>query len=239
MANTVVALDGITVVVRGHFNAAIFSPLWLLQQNLIGPSDFADAKIEVITSEFASFSTGWLDCQIVPDTLQLATADPADFERVRDVAMGILNTLPHTPIAAVGINRALHFQARTPDQYHAIGDRLAPKDFWEPLVEFPGTRDVTIWGSRPDSHGGRIQIQVEPSFRFAGHIFVSHNEHFNLRTVEHRATSRDEAWSMESTNAPSEPSAANIPIASEILSTVWASCIKRSDDVVEALVRIQ
>ncbi|MCV7154352.1 hypothetical protein [Mycolicibacterium pyrenivorans] len=238
-ANTVIAIDGISVVVRGHFNAAIFSPLWMLQQNLIGPNDFASAEIEVITSEFASFSTGWLNCQVVPDTLQLNTSEGAEFERVRDAAIGILSALPHTPVAAVGINRSLHFQANSKEQYHAIGDRLLPKDFWEPLLDLPLTRNVTLWGQRPDSYGGRVQVQVEPSMRIPGHVYVSHSDHFNLQVIEERATSRDEAWSMESANAPSEPSAAKIRVAQEILSTVWASCIKRSNEVVEAIARIQ
>lgn len=174
MSDAVIALDGISVVAKGRFNAAIFSPLWLLQQNLIGVADFTGASIEVITNDFASFSTPWLMLQVLPDALQLSTTDPADFERVRDVGVGVLNALPHTPIAALGINRQVHFASRSREHYHAIGDQLVPKPFWENLIELPVTRSVMVWGQRPDNYGGRVQIQVEPSVKFRGHVYVAH-----------------------------------------------------------------
>src|SRR5512144_394929 len=49
----------------------------------------------LVTREFASFTVGWLTCQVTPDALQLTTVVPEEFERVRDAAVGILNTLSH------------------------------------------------------------------------------------------------------------------------------------------------
>ena len=229
-----------SVVVKGQFNAAIFSPAWLLHQNIIGASDYADAKVEIVTSEFALFRTGWLRCQVSSDTLQLSTNEPEEFERVRDAAVGVLSTLSHTPVAALGINREVHFSARDRDQYHAIGDFLVPKAFWESLLSLPGTRNVVIWGQRPDKFGGRVQVQVEPSFRFPEHIFLSHNDHFNLRIVEQQPTTREGVWAVETDRSNIvEPSAANIPVVTEILTSEWASCIKRANDVRKAIARIE
>lgn len=240
VSDTGIAMDGVTVVVNGHFNAAIFSPLWLLQQNLIGVAEFGDAQIEVITSDFASFSCKWLNCQVVPDALQFNTTDPSEFERLRDVVVGVLTALPHTPIAALGINRQTHFQARSPDHYHAIGDQLVPKQFWEELVHLPTTREVRVWGQRSDNFGGRIQIKVEPSFRFTGHVFVAYNDHFNLLVVDHQPTTREESWRTEMEQTGSlEPSAAKIAVANEILTSTWASSMKRSGEAISAIARIQ
>ena len=234
------ALDQVSIVVKGHFNAAIFSPAWLLSQKLIGASEYADAEVEIISREFALFRTGWLTCQVTPDTFQLSTTEPAEFERARDAAVGVLGALPHTPVAALGINREIHFAARDSDQYHAVGDLLAPKDFWESLMVLPGTRQVVIWGQRPDRFGGREQISVEPSFQFQGHIFISHNDHFTLRIDESKPKTRDEAWSADARQAASlKPSAEKIPIVKEILGTEWVASIKRSNDVMEKIARIQ
>jgi hypothetical protein len=239
VSDTAILLDGISVVVKGRFNAAIFSPLWLLQQNLIGVSDFTDASIEVITNDFASFSTPWLMLQVLPDALQLTATDPAEFERVRDVAVGVLNALPHTPVAALGINRQVHFAANNSEHYHAIGDQLVPKAFWENLISLPVTRSVTVWGQRPDNYGGRVQIQVEPSVKFRGHVYVAHNDHFDLTTRDRQPTTRDEVWLASEEAAPVEASAHKIPDAIAILNSSWASSIKRSTDVVNALARIE
>lgn len=240
MAELAIALDGMSVIVRGHFNAAIFSPLWLLQQDLIGPKDFADAEIEVITSDVAAFSTGWLNCQVLPDTLEFNTIYPDEFERLRDAAVGTLKALSHTPVAALGVNRQFHFEARDPDQYLAIGDRIVPKPFWEDLLSLPATREVVLWGHRPDNFGGRVQVKVEPSFRFAGHIYVQHNDHFDLTVSDKRPADRKEAWSMDAEKSANlEPSAAKIEIVNEILTSIWASSLQRSNEVVTAIARIQ
>jgi hypothetical protein len=237
VSKTTVSLDQISVVIKGNFNAAIFSPLWLLDQKLIGTDEYSAAQIEVISAEFASFSTEWLRCLVVPDTLQLSTEEPAEFERVRDVAVGLLNALPHTPVAAVGINREIHFAAQSPEQYHGIGDFLVPKDFWQGLMEFPGTRSLTVWGVRGDELDGRVQVTVEPSYRFSQHVFLSHNDHFNLKQVDQHPSSRDEAWQAQYATIPA--SAKNIPAIIEILTSSWISSINRSTEVMNALARIK
>lgn len=236
----VVALDSINVVVKGHFNAAIFSPAWLFHQKLIGADEYADAEVEIVTSEIALFRTGWLRCQVTPDTFQVSTNDPAEFERVRDAAVGVLSALSHTPVAALGINRETHISSRDRDHYHAIGDQLAPKGFWEPILNLPVTRQLVMWGQRPDNFGGRVQIDVEPSMRFPGYVFVSYNDHFNLHTVEHQPTTRDEAWSLEAEQSNMlEASAEKIPVVKEILASEWVSGMERSNQAIQAIMRMK
>lgn len=234
------ALDGVTVVVRGHFNAAIFSPAWLFQQNVIGASDFAQSEVEIITRDFASVSAGWLTYQVTPDALQLATTEPDDFERLRDVAVAILNALPHTPVAVLVISREIHFKARDAEQYQLIGDRLVPKQFWEPILAMPVTREIVMWGQRPSDHGGRTQVKVEPSFRFPDdHIFVAHSDQFNLQITEQAPKSRQEAWMIEADqNQRAEASATNIPIVIDILTSHWDSSLAHASTVLQAIAGI-
>jgi len=238
VATLELALDGVSVVVKGLFNAAIFSPAWLLAEGLIGKSEYGEADVELITREVASFTVGWLRCQVTPDALQLTTTEPEEFERVRDAAVGILNTLSHTPVAALGINREVHLPARDGAHYLAIGDALAPKEFWEPLVDLPATRTLTIWGQRPDKRGGRVQIQIESSVRFRQHVFISHNDHFNLLKVDKQPASREEAL-LETVEPNLQPSAHKGAIATEILTSEWKSSMGRSTDVINAILRIK
>jgi hypothetical protein len=239
LADTVVALDALTVVIRGHFNAAIFSPAWLLQQNVIGAADFARAEVEIITRDFASMETGWLTCQVTPDALQLSTTEPDDFERLRDAAVSILNALPHTPVAVLGINREMHFKAKDPDHYQLIGDRLAPKDFWEHTLDLPVMREIVMWGQRDSKFGGRTQVKVEPSFRFDEHVFVSHSDQFNLHIIDVRPSSRREAWLMEADqNRRAEALATNIPIVNDILAEEWSSSLSHASTVLKAIASI-
>jgi hypothetical protein len=138
------------------------------------------------------------------------------------------------------MSREIHFKARDADQYQLIGDRLAPKEFWEPLFSMPVTREIVMWGQRPGSYGGRTQVKVEPSFRFPDeHIFVSHSDQFNLHTTEQAPKSRLEAWSIEADqNQRTEASATNIPIVIDILTSQWDSSLAHANTVLQAIAGI-
>lgn len=183
-------LEGATIVLRGNFNPAIVSPSWLLHQELIGQDDFDSQMVEIINSSVAVYSTGWLTCHVTDDRLQLGVVDAADFERLRDLAVGVLNTLPHTPISSLGINRETHLQIREARVWHAIGDLLLPKTFWVGTLNFPGMRSVAVEGVRGDNLDGRIIIQVEPSVRVVPRIYVAHNDHYNLVMLDSPITER-------------------------------------------------
>lgn len=64
-------------------------------------------------------------------------------------------------------------------------------------------------------------------------------DHFDLTTRNRQPMTRDEAWLALEEVAPVEASADKIPKAIEILNSTWASSIKRSSDVINALARIE
>lgn len=99
-----------------------------------------------------------------------------------------------------------------------------PKSFWESIIDLPTTRNVRVWGQRPDKFGGRVQVTVEPSFRFGGHVFVAHNDHFNLLVVDEQPTTRQEAWSRDTEQSGHlEATSDKISIANEILISIWGN----------------
>ena len=227
-------LRGVTVVVRGQFNPAIFSPLWLRHQDLIGSAEYEAAEIGVVTREFTSFEAGWLNCQVSLDSFSLSTTDLDETERLRDAVAGTLRTLSHTPIGALGINVETHLRLPDVASWHRVGDVLAPKEVWSASLRLPGMRSVSIMDVRPDLYQGAVNVTVEPSVKVAHGIFVSCNDHYELVRAERLVESRSDVV----TPQPLQSSADKIPIALEILNTGWADSLARADAVLQNIWRV-
>ncbi len=234
MAPTPTAHSATTIVLKGQFTPALFSPAWLLAQGLIGVQEYDDVKLNFINTEIASFATGWLDFYASADTLQFSTSDDSEIERLRDIAIGILQVLPHTPLVALGINRHFHSLCRSVAEWHAIGDLLAPKAPWADIVSVPGMTNVTILGQRDSKFAGRIQVQVEPSYTVMPGIFLTVNDHYDLGGGENKIETREDvetALRIDMTTASRNLSDKNVPIALAVLNEEWAASISRSSRI--------
>lgn len=229
MADRGIALEGATIVVRGSFNPAIFSPSWFRDQALIGATEYKAQQIEIITRDLAVFTLGWLTCHVTQDGLQLYTTEPEEFERLKDAGLGVLRLLEHTPISALGINRDYHVTLDSREELHAIGDALAPKDVWADSLKLAGMRTLTIWGARTDAYSGHVQVNVEPSTRFPQSVYIATNDHFDLSLAADEPATRDTAWNFEA--AVSEPSAAKGKVAIQVLLEEWKTSFQRSEDI--------
>jgi hypothetical protein len=221
--------DSLTIVVKGHFKAAIFSPAWMWKQELIGPEEYEASEVEIISADVAKFTCLWLRCLITRDTLQFSTDEDDEFERVRDAVVGVLRILDQTPVAALGINRAVKFQVGEIAEWHAIGDTLAPKAPWDGVLKVPGMANITMWGVREDLYKGRIAIAVEP----AGPLGVSivYNDHYDLSVVDKQPDSRDDP-TIYSVDPVAEPTQDRAAVALEILRENLNSSIARSTEMV-------
>ena len=98
MKDIKVGLESVTVVIKGSFNPAIFSPLWLRNQGLIGSPEMSEQDIDIISRDIAIFRAGWLSVQVAGDGLQFSTSNMEEAERLRDVAIGALRRLEHLPL---------------------------------------------------------------------------------------------------------------------------------------------
>lgn len=193
-----------------------------------------EQEIDIISREVTAFRAGWLNLQVTTDGLQIMTFDAEEFYRLRDLAIGILNTLRHTPISVMGINREVHLSVSDKEQWHAVGDALVPKDIWKKEMTVPGMRNVTVWDARPDEHSGHVQVQVEPSARIPQAIYIACNDHYNLAPAS-RTPSRDVAWDLSEEILSSSK---KIPISVSILTDDWIEVTKRADSylsIVKAL----
>lgn len=217
-------------MLRGQFNPAIITPGWLLAQGLLGPKETLDVRSQVILTQLSQFHISWLQCQVTEDQLGLWTDEPAEFERLRDVAVGILNTLSHTPVSVLGINRDFHFQMPSWEDWHAVGDELVPKAFWEGVLHLPGTLSVVVQGVRTDSYAGRVTVTVQPSRRASAGVYVGVNDHYVLESIEAQPQTREDARTLDNPMVV-PPSPDRIQIALEVLTKKWLESIDSAEAV--------
>jgi hypothetical protein len=134
----------------GRFNPSIFTPDWLERNELIGSEDADKARDRgtmVVTRQISRFETDWFVLQVTDQQFSI-TSNGVLTPGVKDLAVGALSLLPHTPVTALGINFFAHYKIGLISDFHKIGDALAPKNIWKEL--FPGEDrsagmiDVTI-----------------------------------------------------------------------------------------------
>lgn len=171
--------EGVTLVLLGSFNPAIFQPKWLATQGLISASAADAAIVELMTTDVTIFRLEWCDVQILADRLTISSTSAPTPDLLRDLALGIFRLLVHTPVRAIGINKHAHMALGTAERWHSFGHRIAPKpDIWDFLKE-PGTLTLTVRGERDDGHSGSVNVKVEPSTHFENSIFVETNDEFH------------------------------------------------------------
>jgi hypothetical protein len=175
-------IDGVSVVLLGSFNPKIFQPAWFAHHGLIREEEAEAAENVVAVPELAAFAAAWLTIQVTPERFQASTADAARFEALRDLVLGTFRLLEHTPFDRMGINRSMHYRMPSEEQYVAFGHLLVPKAPWQPILDDPRTRSLTVEGFQT-RNGQRIKVtvKVEPSTRVPSGVFISTNEHYEMK----------------------------------------------------------
>ncbi len=212
MGKAEIKIEAVTIVLRGNFNPAIFQPRWFSAQGLIADSTADAAQIQLIHGQICAFAVDSFDIQVTEDRFMAATSDAAFYDPLRDLVLGTFSILKHTPLHQMGLNWSVHLQASTEDKWNQIGDTLAPKAFWEPLLEKPGMLSLSIRSIRPDNYKGQINVKVEPSTRIKTGVFVDINDHF-----ESESTNPGDVW----------------PVCLEILDSQWQPSRSRATKIVE------
>lgn len=184
----------VSIVAIGHFNPLIFRQEWLSQKELVIGNDQEELVTELLHSEIAIYRLPWgtFHCdreQFVISTQQEPVVVAHDF------FVRCFQLLPETPIRAIGINKEIHFSAGGRAALDKIGDTVAPKDFWEPLLgttekRLGGLRSVSMeqatltdkGKTRLDGRIGHIQFKVEPSLRLdiPFGVYCHVNDHYDF-----------------------------------------------------------
>lgn len=184
-------LDRATIVLLGRFNPAIFHPAWFARYSMIRDEESKQVKGLVVTEEITQFEVDWLTVQVTRNRFLAHTDDTAHSAPLRDLVAAAFALLEHTPFWALGMNRHVHYKVESEDQWHRFGHMLAPKQAWTKWLKNPGTRVVTIWGSRDEAPDAKIQVQVEPSQKVHPGVYFLYNEHHAINQKEEPGASEE------------------------------------------------
>ena len=183
-------ISGTTIVLVGSFNPAIFTPAWFELHELLPRGTAESATLQLAHPQATVFNAEWLNLNVNAERLVAETSQSPDV-RVRDLMVRTFKEhLNHTPLKALGINRHVHFDVKSPDKRDRIGRILAPIEPWGAWGEVigrgglhGGLTSITMTQNDPEGRpkGGRINVKVEPSMRIGEGrtgVFVNVNDHY-------------------------------------------------------------
>jgi hypothetical protein len=172
-------ISGATIVLTGSFNPKIFQPEWFARQGLVPQSEADSYEPKIMAPPVTQFDTERFAFQVTNDRFAIGTKQNADPAPLRDLVQGTFFILEHTPVTAMGLNFHLHFDMQTEEKWHQIGDKLAPKEAWNEVLEGrPGLASMTILTNRHEPKGSQFRVRVEPSVVIQHGIYFETNEHY-------------------------------------------------------------
>ena len=210
-----ISIEGVSIVLVGSFNPAIFQPAWFAAQGLISEVEADSAKIDVVNPELTVFSLDWLNVQVITERFMASTSQSPSKEILRDFVIGTFAILEHTPIRLLGLNMDRHFSMESEEAWHEIGKRLAPPGPWEEGLENPGMLSLTMMSPRTDDMEGAIRAKVEPSTKVQYGVFLNVNDHFKL-------------------SEPDKPTS-TATTSVTIIRDRWEDFLKRSDEIASSI----
>jgi len=183
---------GVSIVLVGDFNPAIFQPAWFAANGLLAQTEADNAEIQVIHPDISVFFTDWVRIRVEKKKFT-AEINEQPYIRLHDLVVNIFGEfLPQTPVNQVGINFTAHVHISSAEEMDNIGRALAPIEPWgetgKLMDRFPagdknhgGLKSLKMQIPREDADvGGAIFATVEPSSRIKQGIFVQVNDHYEL-----------------------------------------------------------
>ena len=179
------------IVALGAFNPAIFTPDWLLSNGLIGEGEaesIRQSKNIVITHQITVLEGVTFVLQVEEEKFQL-TCKGVVTPALRDLAAGVFELLPHTPLTALGLNFDTLFRFFDAAAYHRVGDVLAPKEIWAKIYPQEkhaiGLQNLVVKvqaGSRDDGASTRDckNISIQPGVTDYQSIRFTYNDHRDI-----------------------------------------------------------
>ncbi len=196
-------ITGVSLVMLGHFNPAIFTPAWFGWHGLLSERTAEIADTKIIHPQIAMFNADWLNLHVQPESFLINTTQ-APFIRLRDLAIRIFREhLPHMPLKVLGINREVHFPLRSFGEQNRLGRLLAPVEPWgdwgkklESDEEQGGMTSLTMTQINPEGRplGGRVNVVVQPSNQIGRGrpgVYVQVNDHYIIENVESQMGTRE------------------------------------------------
>lgn len=184
--------DKTTIVLVGHLNPKIFTPLWFAKNEVIGAQEAENAEVVVVHDEVIKFNIGWLTVVVERNRFIAEVTEPPHVRLYDFVLKTFGELMMHTPMWMMGINKHIIFDAGSVENRDKIGDAIAPKDVWgewsEELMKSEKEKHSgmtsmlmrqTITGD--DRPNGYIQTKVEPAKINNTSVLIEVNDHFELK----------------------------------------------------------
>jgi len=184
----------VAVVLLGHFNPAIFQPWWMARHGLISDAAAESAQIGVVHPDITAFVIeGQFSFEVQRERLAI-TRTVSPYILVADVISKMFgDLLPHTPVARMGINFMVHFDAGSLAKRDEIGQMLAPPAPWGEWGKLVSSGEGKMHGGMQslsmiqrnldDRPAGHILAKIEPSSRIKGRmsgIYMEINDHYEV-----------------------------------------------------------
>jgi hypothetical protein len=182
-----------SIVIVGDFNPVIFTPDWLERSQLIGEGDAIDAREGthgrklVVSHQITTYETEWFAIQVLENQFSL-TSKGVLSPAFKDLASGIIELVSQTPVRAIGLNFIGHYKLASVEDYHKVGDVIAPKNVWSELYpEFhAGMEVLTIryqHGTReePSDIKDEKRITIQPSRQVKNGVSMLLNDHHDIQ----------------------------------------------------------
>jgi hypothetical protein len=190
-------IAAVDAVLIGKFNPGLFSASWFARHHQIREEEAqsAEARTEKVRNEVFHMRAAAFELLVLPERFSINAAW-ADAALIRDLVVGTFRILEHTPVTAFGINANAHYRAASLEEWHKVGDCLAPKQLWNQV--FPdqqvGMSRVQMKIERGDTPNRHRNITVQPSAQINPGIFLAWNDHH-----EKSADLKDETcrWAVE------------------------------------------
>ncbi len=182
-ADRIPDINGASIVLGGNFNPSIFQPEWFGRQNLLPIGEVEAAKVQAIVREVCQFETERFIVQVTEERFYVGTKPNTDTAPLLDLVVGTFYVLEHTRVNALGLNTHQHFALESEEAWHRFGDKLAPKDGWNDILEGrPGMLALAIQSQVPN--GPTLTIRVEPSKLVKFGVYFDTNAHYQKTTLE-------------------------------------------------------
>lgn len=167
MTERVPERHGNGIILAGSFNPQIFQPAWLAAQNLIRPAESENADIQIVHSEIVAYRLDWAHIEVDREKLEIVSTPKSETpEQIRDLALGVIEILRHTPIHLVGIKFFGHHALKDQAERDKIGWTLVPPGPFEGQIQGPGMRTLRVVGRHPgeeDKGDSGLMVTIEPS----------------------------------------------------------------------------
>jgi hypothetical protein len=222
VADAVSKERGNGIVLTGSFNPRILQPAWLAAQKLIREAESEAADIRIVHEEVVSFSLEWVNLEVDHDKLSISSTPKSETpEQVRDLALGVIEVLDHTPVDRVGIQFFGHLAMADQATRDKLGWTLVPPGPFSGQLDNPGMRSLQMAGRRPgDEDGGNgLLVKIEPSYRIAPNgVYISILDQYDV----------------------SGPEEANLgsALAVKCIKDRWTSSFERAEAIVDEILSI-